>query len=989
MIRKATAFFITLLLLLPAIGGLATAERSMLTDDDFMRRELRVSEFSQSTQSRVSLAETPEGGLLLAWDSRRQQGGTYGVYGRRVDEIGKRLGSEYALNLSVESHQMHPAIAVDERGSWVVWESWGQDGDAQAGIGRSAGGSEVVLGETWRGSQSRPVAAILAGGERLAVWTTPGETPANTMIMARRFAASGEALGSEFAISATGAAQDRLPAVAASDDGFVVAWTRDGTSCCGQPFNEIRCRRFSSSGVALGDETRVGAGFEPNVAMAMGGEFVIAWMANDGTNTRALASRFDADGESLDAQPIAASDGMPGWQSGAAVAMDEQGNFAIAWNQLSTNGEDCDIYARLYDAAGNPRSSNLRVNETTAGWQSLQEATGTTRIALDDSGRLAVAWSGDSDQGDASAANLTLLMPEPKGLFGKLALRWRLAFASRGERHGKTRPTEPLEVGALPHTPPVFNADDIGVGVETEPYFPGSESRDEGWQAFGNTGWNPPDPHMAIGPDHVMATVNGGLAAYDRVGNELWFADIGGTGGFWFDIAGSGGFVFDPEVIYDPHEGRFMAMANARNNGSYFYLAISATSDATGAWHKYAFNVTSEANGSDIDSPNFAVDENAIYLTADFFGPDKYLIHIVDKSSVIDGGTAVSTYYLNTGSQSIGIPVMYDAAPTQYMVEGLEGTHEDQLILHAINDPLGSPSLTSFALDVPDYWDPTSSHSQGTSSTVFLFEARFWSCVYRNGSLWACHHIAPTASRNSSAARWYEIEMNGWPTSGDNPSLKQSGTVLPGGTGWATFNSITVNEFGAAAMCFAYSSPNDYFKMMRVARSASDPLGQMGDPVLVKESSGVYSGSRWGDYSAAVVDPVDNRRFWMIHEYAISGSWRTWVSNFLPDLTALPPVASGNLPAQIRGAYPNPSEGPTRLSFSLEQAGNVAIEIYDVQGRRVRRIAGGGFSAGNHELAWDGRNELGELVANGQYLSRLEFDGRQTATQGQRVTVIR
>ena len=967
------------------LGAALPASAALREDCDYLRQEIRLSEFSPSAQAAVSLAEDGEGGLLAAWDSRRQQNGSYGVYGRRVGPLGQLRGSEYALNLYQESQQMHPSLAYDDQGSWAVWESWGQDGSAQASLGRSAGGNELLLSETWRGSQSQPVAASLGGGIRLAAWITPGDVAGSTRIVARLFDAQGAPLTGEIAVSGERCGNDRNASVAAGETGFVVAWTRDGFAD-GEAYNEIRCRRFDASGEPTGAESRVASGFEPSVARAEDGSFLIAWLANDGENARARAARFDASGARI-GESFAASAGLPGWQSAVAVDYDSAGRFAIAWNQVDETGEDCDVHARLFAADGSSLSGNLRVNGAGQGWQGIAEASGAARIALGDDGRLAVAWQGDSAQGDGSAANLTLLFPRPNDFWRRMSLRGRLAMASLS-RGGTGRGREALEQGAQPHSPPVFSADDIDLGLDTDPYFPGSADRDEGWQAFANTGWTPPDPHMAIGVDHVMTTVNGGLACFDRVGNQLWMTDIGGVNGFWFDIAGSGGFVFDPEVIYDPHSGRFMAMANERNGASYFLLAISATGDATGAWHKYRLNVGFA--GGDIDSPNFAVDADNIYLTADFFSPDEFLIHMVDKSSVLNGGAAVTNSYTITGSQSFGIPVVYDAdAPRMYMVHAPEGTSETTITLHAINDPMGATSISNFTLGVPPYWDPTSSQSQGTGTTVQLFEARFWSCVYRNGSLWACHHIAPTSSRNSSAARWYEIEMNGWPVSGDNPTLKQSGQVQPAANGWATFNSITVNQYGAAAMVFAYSSPNDFFKMMRVVRAADDPLGTMQAPVLIKESTGAYSSGRWGDYSACTVDPVDNARFWMTHEYSVSNSWRTWVSNFALDLSGLPPIGSGDLAAQIRGAYPNPCEGPTRFSFTLERAGHVAVEVFDVQGRLVRRLDGGSHGAGAGEIAWDGRDALGGLVANGQYLSRIEFDGRPAGTAGQRVTVLR
>src|SRR2546423_15201816 len=40
------------------------------------------------------------------------------------------------------------------------------------------------------------------------------------------------------------------------------------------------------------------------------------------------------------------------------------------------------------------------------------------------------------------------------------------------------------------------------------------------WPAIGPTGSTPPDPMLAVGPSHVIATVNSSIAFFDRAGNK-------------------------------------------------------------------------------------------------------------------------------------------------------------------------------------------------------------------------------------------------------------------------------------------------------------------------------------------------------------------------------------------------------------------------------------------------------------------------------------
>ncbi len=65
-------------------------------------------------------------------------------------------------------------------------------------------------------------------------------------------------------------------------------------------------------------------------------------------------------------------------------------------------------------------------------------------------------------------------------------------------------------------------------------------------------------------------------------------------------------------------------------------------------------------------------------------------------------------------------------------------------------------------------------------------------------------------------------------------------------------------------------------------------------------------------------------------------------------------------------ASPNPTSGSAALSFTLGAAADVAVEVFDVLGRRVATLADGPRPAGAHEVAWDGR-----ALASGVYHVRL------------------
>jgi hypothetical protein len=94
--------------------------------------------------------------------------------------------------------------------------------------------------------------------------------------------------------------------------------------------------------------------------------------------------------------------------------------------------------------------------------------------------------------------------------------------------------------------------------------------------------------------------------------------------------------------------------------------------------------------------------------------------------------------------------------------------------------------------------------------------------------------------------------------------------------------------------------------------------------------------------------------------------------------------AAGSL--RLLPVRPNPSSGPVAFGLELPRGARVRLQLYDLQGARVRNVADRDFRPGVHSIRWDGRDELGARVANGVYFARIEV-GDQAFTQ--RVVVLK
>jgi hypothetical protein len=73
--------------------------------------------------------------------------------------------------------------------------------------------------------------------------------------------------------------------------------------------------------------------------------------------------------------------------------------------------------------------------------------------------------------------------------------------------------------------------------------------------------------------------------------------------------------------------------------------------------------------------------------------------------------------------------------------------------------------------------------------------------------------------------------------------------------------------------------------------------------------------------------------------------------------------------------YPNPFADATTVGFSVPQGRareHVVLDVYDLQGRRVRRLLSEPLPAGHYTVQWDGLVESGVRAASGTYFCRLQ-----------------
>jgi len=396
----------------------------------------------------------------------------------------------------------------------------------------------------------------------------------------------------------------------------------------------------------------------------------------------------------------------------------------------------------------------------------------------------------------------------------------------------------------------------------------------------------PPDTDGAVGPDHFFQMINLSFAIWDKSGNKLYGPVNNST--LWSGFIGpwTGTNDGDPIVLYDEEADRWVASQFAVNtsNGTYWELiAISETSDPTGAYYRYAFQFFAFN-----DYPKLSVWGDGYYATFNMFGGyTRVGVAAFDRDEMLVGNPDAEMVYYDRGSGSFAmLPADVDgpqppAGAPCYFMDVNSDSHE--ILIYEFDVDWTTPGNSSFTLHSTMSPATYSANVNGvpqpgtTQKLDDLAMMIMYRLQYRNfgtHETLVTNHTISTSGRAS--VRWYEMRK----TTGDW-TIYQQGTFSPDiEERW--MGSAAMNGNGDIAIGYSVSSSNVYPSVRYTGRRADDPLGQMTvEEVEVK--AGLSSQSfinRWGDYSCLNVDPADDSTFWFTTEYMRSSGWGTWISSF-------------------------------------------------------------------------------------------------------------
>jgi hypothetical protein len=394
----------------------------------------------------------------------------------------------------------------------------------------------------------------------------------------------------------------------------------------------------------------------------------------------------------------------------------------------------------------------------------------------------------------------------------------------------------------------------------------------------------PPDVDGAVGPTTILEGLNNNYRLIDRTSGAT-IATVG-TATFWAATGAALDGLYSPRTLYDPYRQRWLVSMVSRQD---LLLGVSQTSDPAGHW--FLFRYTTSAT---LGFQSFGFNQNWVAVAGNQFSGSTFLrgiTLIVHYPQLVAGNGAATLISQASGTHYSSAPcVTYSAtADTLYVVTHLSSggaTYQVDTIT-GTSTPLYTSGPTrvrpggGWALPSSSDALPQSSPLAGASACgatpcgVASTDAQIRSApVYRAGTIHYVQTIGlPAAGATHTAVQWTRLAAPGGNYL-DGCRIEDPLATATNGGRWYAYPAVAVNALGDVLVGYSSFSSAQHPSAGYSYRDHADAAGTMRDPLIYRSGEDYYhkdfghGSNRWGDYSKAQVDPLDDRSLWTVQEYA-------------------------------------------------------------------------------------------------------------------------
>jgi len=411
------------------------------------------------------------------------------------------------------------------------------------------------------------------------------------------------------------------------------------------------------------------------------------------------------------------------------------------------------------------------------------------------------------------------------------------------------------------------------------------------------SGFFPPDPTGAVGPNHYLHSVNSLVKIFDKTGTLL----VGPVSlSAFLGIASNSG---DPIVLYDQLADRWVVSEFGSLNNS-LAIGVSVTNDPTGAYNVWQYQFSGFP-----DYPKYGVWHDGYYGTVNLNGSTTQGF-VMERDEMLAGGASPQILIFNlpqiiVNPNQVKSPAAVNLTGTTvdpntpgYIVylqdDGWTGSitfdhlkvwEIDMDWTNTANSTISAPQeIPTTPFDAGELFgngngalrQPGTSQRLAGHGGIISFGANYRDFGTHNS--WLITFNTFIDANETGGIRWIELR-----NTGVNPwTIFQEGTYSIADGHSRLMSSGAMDAAGNIALGYTTGSTTLAPSLRYTGRFNGDPLGMMTvAETIIIDGPGVRTNSnRYGDYSHMTMDP-NNFTFWFTSDYFSSNNqWRTQVASF-------------------------------------------------------------------------------------------------------------
>ena len=189
-----------------------------------------------------------------------------------------------------------------------------------------------------------------------------------------------------------------------------------------------------------------------------------------------------------------------------------------------------------------------------------------------------------------------------------------------------------------------------------------------------------------------------------------------------------------------------------------------------------------------------------------------------------------------------------------------------------------------------------------------------------------------------------------------------------------TLSSFIVSQSGVSSVKVSWTTQSETnvmgFNIYRSTQSDISTSINLGCFILAANTSQIRT------YQYIEQVPANGIYYYWLEIVDFNGS----NSFYGPAIVEIINIGNNTPPIPVKEGFhsiaPNPLDSNARIFYGIPSKSLALIQVYNLKGQKVRTILNETKDSGNFDLNWDARDDRGNILANGNYVLRLDASGK-------------